>query len=230
MVEAALLELEGVVFDTRELRRLSVRDALVEHGLMVTLDIEAIDGWPTRHAVEASLARQRVPSDPVLVDLVTMRAERAFSSRLATSGAALCPGARQFIESAASATRLAVVSRARRGDADTMLRLASLADAFTTVVTADDLIDGKPSGEGHRLAIERLSRRRTITARQSIALEHGVAGIRAARDAGIRCVAAGVLAAHVAMEADAYVPSLEGVTMRTIEDLIRAGEGEGLPQ
>jgi beta-phosphoglucomutase-like phosphatase (HAD superfamily) len=159
-----------------------------------------------------------------------MRAERAFSSRRATSGAALCPGARQFIENAAGATRLAVVTRARRGDADTMLRLSSLGDAFTTVVTADDLIDAKPSGEGHRLAIERLSKRRTTTARQSIALENGVAGIRAARDATVRCVAIGPLGAHVAMEANAYVPSLEGVTMRALETLIRAGEGEGLPQ
>jgi len=224
MVDAALLELEGVVFETRELRRLSLRDALLEHGLSPAVDHEAIDGWTPRVGVERSLSLQGIKYDEVLIDIVTSRAERAFSTRLATSGAAFCDHARLFIENAAGIARLAVVTSARRGDVDTMLRLASLADCFSVIVAAEDLLDAKPSGEGHRLALGRLGKKRPIIMKRTLALEHGLPGIRAARDAAITCVAIGPLSAHVAMEADAYVPSLAGQTIRTLDHFVQTGE------
>src|SRR3954471_13182467 len=98
MVDAVLLELEGVVFDTRELRRLSLRDALLEQGLAPTIDVDAVDGSTPRGAVERSLALQALEYDDVLLDLLAARAERAFSSRLAASGAAPSDGARALVE------------------------------------------------------------------------------------------------------------------------------------
>jgi beta-phosphoglucomutase-like phosphatase (HAD superfamily) len=224
MVDAVLLELEGVVFDTRELRRLSLRDALIEQGLPPTIGRDAIDGSTPRATVERCLAQQALNHDQVLLDLVASRLERAFSNRLATSGAALSPGAREFVEDAAGSARLAVVTSARRADADTMLRLASLADLFSVVITADDTLDAKPSDEAHRLALARLGRRRPITLTRTLALEHGVSGIRAARRAGLTCVAVGPVAAHVAMEADAFVPTLAGQTIKSIDHFVRTGE------
>lgn len=224
MVDAALIELEGVVFDTRELRALSLRDALLEHGLEPAIERESIDGWPPRISVERSLALQAVKYDEVLVDIVTSRAERAFSTRLATSGAAFCENARMFVENAAGNARLAIVTGARRGDVDTMLRLSSLADYFSVIVAAEDLLDAKPASEGHRLALGRLGKRRPIVLKRTIALEHGLPGIRAARDAGITCVAIGPLSAHIAMEADAYVGSLAGQTLRSLDHFVQTGE------
>lgn len=223
MVDAVLLELEGVVFDTRELRRLSLRDALVEQGLAPTIDHDAADGTP-RAAVERSLALQAADVDPVLVDLLIARAERSFSTRLAASGAALCDGARAFVEDAASAARIAVVTNARRSDADTMLRLASLGDVFSVVVAVDDVLNVDAPHGALRLALGRLGKTRPVTLKRTLALEHGSAGIRAARAAGVTCVAIGPLEAHVAMEADAYVPTLAGHTLRSLDHFVRTGE------
>jgi beta-phosphoglucomutase-like phosphatase (HAD superfamily) len=224
MIDAALLELEGVVFDTRDLRRLSLRDALLEHGLAPSIDHEAIDGWPPRVVVERSLTLQGVKFDEVLVDILTSRAERAFSTRLATSGAAFCENARPFIEHAAGVARLAIVTSARRGDVDTMLRLASLSDCFNVIVSAEDVLDAKPSGEGHRIALGRLGKRRPVILKRTVALEHGLPGMRAARDAGLTCVAVGPLGAHLAMEADVYVPTLAGLTIRSLDHFVQTGE------
>jgi beta-phosphoglucomutase-like phosphatase (HAD superfamily) len=224
MVDAVLLELEGVVFDTRELRRLSLRDALLEQGLAPTIDHDAVDGLTPRAAVERSLALQALEHDEVLLDLLAARAERAFSSQLAASGAALCDGARAFVEDAAGVARLAVVTSARRSDVDIMLRLASFGDCFSVIVAAEDALEQKPSGEGHRLALGRLSKRRPITMNRTIALEHTRGGIRAARNSDITCVAIGPLAAHVAMEADAYVPTLAPHTIRSLDHFVRTGE------
>lgn len=224
MVDAALLELEGVVFETRELRRACLQDALREHGLDLTLDSELVDGFTTRAAAGAALARHDSPDDPVLTDLIALRADREFSSRLAMRGADLRDGARDFIREASATARLAVVTRARRGDVETMLRLSSLAEFFTIVVSADDVLDGKPAGDGHRLALDRLNRQRPIPARAALAIEDGASGIRAARNAGIRCVAVGPLAAYLAIEADAFVPSLNGQTIRSLDQLSQPQE------
>jgi HAD superfamily hydrolase (TIGR01509 family) len=223
MIDAALLELEGVVFETRELRRASLQDALVDHGFASLIDDDAVQGTVPHIAVVAALRRQGAAYDNVLADLVTLRAERAFASRLATSGAALCAGARDFVREAAATVRLAVVSRARRSEVETLLRLASLDEFFAVTITGDDVLDHKPSGDAYRLALQRLNAQRPLDPRGAIALEDGSAGIRAARDAGLRCIALGPMPAHVAMEADAFVSSLEGQTARSLDRISRPG-------
>jgi len=224
MVDAVLLELEGVVFDTRELRRKALRDALLEQGLAPTHDPDRLDGFAPRAAAQAALGHQGIPHDEVLTDLIALRAERAFAASLATGGTALCEGALDFVREAAAVARLAVVTRAKRADAESMLRLASLREFFAMVVSADDVLDTKPSSETHLLAIERLGRQRPLMVGQVIAIEDGEPGIRAARAAGLRCIAVGPLAAHVAMEADAYVALLIGQTIRTLDQLSTPGQ------
>ena len=224
MVDAALLELEGVVFDTRELRRVSLQDALLDHGLASTIDRDRLDGLAPRAAAQAALACQGVARDDVLLDLVAVTAERAFSSRLSLVGAALREGALDFVREASAVARLAAVTRARRADADTMLRLASLTEFFTLVVAAEDVLDAKPAPEGYRVALDRLQRQRTLAPGAVLAIEDGEPGIRAARAAGLRCVAVGPLPAHTAMEADAYVPSLADHTLRGLDQLARPGQ------
>lgn len=224
MVDAALLELEGVVFDTRELRQISLQDALRGHGLASTVDQDHLDGCTPRESAGAALAHQGVEHDEVLLDLVALAAERNFSSRLAVRGAALYEGALDFVREASATARLAAVTRARRADTDTMLRLASLSEFFTLVVSADDVLDPKPAAEGHRLAIERFARRRPLALSATIAIEDGASGIHAARAAGVRCVAVGAIPAHVAMEADAYVSSIAGQTIRALDALTRPGQ------
>lgn len=201
MVDAVLMELEGVVFDTRALRAESLKDGLAAHGL---------DELPA--------------NDVVLRDLVLLRAERAFSARLATVGASLRDGAREFVDAAASQARLVVVTRASRDDAATMLRLSGLGDRFAMLVCAEDAREAKPSSEGHRVAIDRLNRRRPTPLHAILTLEADGAGIRAARGAGVRCVAVGPLPAHVAIDADAYVESLVGQTLRGLDKLSQPGQ------
>jgi beta-phosphoglucomutase-like phosphatase (HAD superfamily) len=224
MVDVALIELEGVLFDTDAQRYESLRDAIAAQGLDIALEPEVVSGLAPRAAVVAALARAGMPADNVLVDLLAVRAERAFTARLAAGGVGMRPGARAFIQLAAGKARLGSVTRAGRGDADTMLRLAGLDTMFTIVVCADDTLDVKPAADGYHLALERLKRQRPFARGAVLALEDGAPGIRAARTANIRCAADGPLPAHVAMEADAYVPSLEGQTLASLDQLSRPGQ------
>src|SRR5262245_56947406 len=224
MVEVVLVELEGVVFETRELRLESLRDALASRGAHATPDPEAVLGLPTRAAVVAALNAADVRQDDVAIDLIVLAAEQAFASRLATGGVNVTRGARAFLERAVSAARVGAVTRLNRADATSLLRLSGLDTIFGAVVCVDDVLDPKPSSEGYQLAIERLSRPQRVARRAILALEDSAPGIAAARDARIRCIAVGDVAAHVAMEADAYVTSLEGQTLASLDQLSRPGQ------
>ncbi len=224
MVDAALVELEGVLFDTRSVRLSSLRTALLTLGIGVALESEVIDGLPARAAAAESLTLGRVVHDDVLLDLVAHRAERTFSETLAEGGARLRGGAGLFVETAAASARLGVVTRLSRATVEALLRLAALDKVFTVMVCADDVLDGKPSPQGYELALERLHRQRPLVRTRALALEDGLLGIRAAHGAGIRCVAVGPLAPHAAMEADAYVESVAEHTVKSLDALSAPGQ------
>lgn len=222
MVDVALFELENVLFDTRELRRLAVTEACAAHGITAPANADVV-GLPTRGAVQELLTVNGVGHDDTLADLIAVRADRAFSARLAERGANLVPGAAAFVARAAGVARLAIVTRASRADAELLLRLSGLDGAFNVIVTADDVLDAKPSPEGYRSALERAGRQRPVRRGAALALEDGLAGIRAARAAGARCIAVGRAPAHVAMEADAYIESLAGASIDALDKLSTPG-------
>lgn len=224
MVDAVLFELEGVVFETGELRLASLRDAVAAQGLELMIDAETVAGLAPRAAIAAVLAYSAVAMDDVATDLLVARAERAFSSRLSSSGIAVRPGAQAFVRATASVAPVGAVTRASRSDSDAMLRLSGLDDVFALCVCAEDALDGKPSPVGYVAAIDRLSRRRTVARGSVLALEDAAPGIRAARAAGVRCVAIGPMSAHVAMEADAYVASLRDQSVASLDQLTRPGQ------
>lgn len=220
-VHALLLELEGIVVDTREPRQLALAEALqAERVHLPTHDSEEGEGVPPRDAALALLSESGVLVDDTALDLIALRAERAFVERI-SAGITLCEGALELITSAEGRARLGLVTRARRDEADIMLRLAGLDDAFEVVVTADDALDAKPSPEIYRLALGRLSKRRALAPARTIAIEDAAWGVRSAKRAGLRCIAVGGLPVHSAMEADAYVPSLAGHTLDSLARLSR---------
>lgn len=224
MVDVALVELEGVVFQTRELRHASLCEAFASQGVDAPVEAETITGLTPRASVVAALAAAQVEADDVLIDLVTLDAERAFSSRLAMGGVSVSPGARAFLENAVASARLGVVSRANRADVEMMLRWAGLEGAFAVMVCGDDTLDPKPSPDGYHLALDRLRRLRPVAPGATLALEDSALGIKAARVAGARSIAVGPIPAHLAMEADAFIPTLEGQSLAALDELTRPGQ------
>ncbi|NUQ13132.1 MAG: HAD family phosphatase, partial [Gemmatimonadaceae bacterium] len=79
----------------------------------------------------------------------------------------------------------------------------------------------KPSPEPYRLALARVQRARARVVRGTVvAIEDGRPGILSARAAGVACVAVGDVPAHVALEADGYVPSIAGLTAERLLSLV----------
>lgn len=223
-----LLEFEGVLVETRAMRREALASALADEGLPSTPDaLDAAAGLPTRVAASVAAALVGHGGDETAAELVALRAERHFAARLG-KGVSLAAGARELVSGAAGVARLGLVTRASRREVEFVLALAGLDAAFECVIAAEDVASPKPSPEGYRRAVERLARRRAVGAAgpgDVLALEDAAAGVRAARAAGVYCVAVGPLAAYEALEADAAVPSLVGHTLTTLAALVGPGAG-----
>ena len=218
MADGVLLDWEGVLADTADARRDALQRALAGEG--IAFDRATYDHLGAGRSVRAaaSILLGARAGDAPLVELVAMRAEREFAARLG-QGFAVDPEASRFAELAQLRAPLVVVTAAARDECDAALRLAGLHDSCAAIVTADDVVGDAPSRESYERAIAHLDRRRPVKRERVVVLAATTPHIRAARDAGLRTIAIGA-PAHVALDADASLPSLEGVTMDAVDALL----------
>ena len=211
-----LFELEGVLADTAVARRDALARSFIDEGLVVPQELlaRAVAGKGVRSATVTVLAELQVTRDDTATDLIALRADRYFSERLG-KGISLARGARELVVALEGRATLGIVTRARRRDAELTLDLAELEGSFASVTTADDVSEQKPSPMGYRAALARLARRGLATA-DTVALEDGSEGIRAAHAAGVRCIAVGDVPAHEAVEAEGGLPPLAGVSVDAV--------------
>src|SRR5215218_8363139 len=223
MADGVLLDWEGVLADTADARREALRSAFSEEG--VTFDDAAFEhlgaGRSTRSAVAKLLGNRA--ADATLAELLALRAERTFAARLA-QGFAIDPAAARFTELAQLRAPLVIVTAAGRAESDAALRLAGLHDSCAAIVTADDVGGEAPAPASYELALAHLGRRRVVKAYRVVVLATTMPAIRAAREAGLRTVAVGA-PAHVALEADAAVASLDGLTLNAVDALLGIAAG-----
>ena len=221
MVDAVLVEFEGVVGDTAGARSTALRESLRDDGIVLS-DNQYEDCCaylPVRSAARAAFALAGRVSDETGIELAAVRAERRFSS-LTQTGMSLVPGARELIESIqVQGRRLAIVTRSARTDVERVLELGGLDHAFEFLIADDDVYAPKPSPAPYIAALERLARRRAVSSRNVVALEDSPAGIRSAKSAGLRCAAVGAMPVHLAVDADALVPSLASLSVASLDAL-----------
>jgi beta-phosphoglucomutase len=109
--------------------------------------------------------------------------------------------------------RLGLVSPAPREDIELTVSELELAGTFNCVVSGQEVSEGKPSPQIYLLAAEKLQ----ATANDCVVVEDSRLGVKAAKAAGMKCLA--VASSHRRenlREADAVVDSLENVDLITL--------------
>lgn len=175
---ALLLDLDGTLVDSEPLHRRGYEAYFAHQGwdvpdLTIFTGRRAEDVFATEPGPWAGL-------DPMAVLEGVLR-------HVPDEAAAALPGARELIEAArVRGTPLAIVTSAGPAWVERSL-VESLGLALTSVdvvVTARDVVDGKPHPAGFALACERLG----VDPAAAVAAEDSPAGVRAALGAGVRHV------------------------------------------
>jgi HAD superfamily hydrolase (TIGR01509 family) len=213
-LRALLFDFDGLIIDTETPSLASWRKLYDEHGQELTLErwsaaIGTVGGFdPLAHLEELA--------GPI--DREAVRARRLEHDLALCDVEELRPGVLDYLEEARRrGLATAIVSSATRRWIDRHLTRLERAEHFDAIVTADgDVARAKPLPVLYLEALAELG----VAADDAVAFEDSPNGVRAAKAAGLFCVAVpnSVTAALGLDEADVVVPSL---TELPLERLLR---------
>jgi beta-phosphoglucomutase len=131
----------------------------------------------------------------------------------AADGSTVTEAVRAAVRHAASLVPVGIVSGAARREIEPVVASAGLTDAFAFLVTADDVVRGKPDPEGYVRALDLLQ----VPAETVVALEDTEAGVASATAAGVRCVGVvGTMGADRLARADELVDRIDVALIRRL--------------
>lgn len=167
--------------------------------------LEHFAGRSDREIVAEAVAATASGGAGMVEALLRQRRERY--SRSVTTTSPVTPGAGELVRWLRSTgVPLGIVTGAQRADVRLVLDGSGLSGAFGALVTEEDVRRGKPDPEGFLLGASRLG----VTPSAVLVFEDSLFGVRAARSAGMTCIAVqGTGSLEVLRaEADALVGSL----------------------
>jgi mannitol-1-/sugar-/sorbitol-6-phosphatase len=204
-MKAALFDLDGTLINS-ERRSLAMWAMLLDsHG--VDHDDVVLRGFMGRRGRDVLAERAHLFPGKQIPDLIAE--VFSFQDHPDLPDIVPVPGAADLVRRvAAYGSPIAVVTSASRDWAEERLAQVGIRDLIRTVVSAEDVTVGKPDPEGFLLAAARF----LLDPAHCVVFEDSIAGITAAKAAGMACV--GVATTHAGTElteADLVVADLTGV-------------------
>lgn len=216
---AIVWDMDGVLVDSGDLHYQAWREVARE-ALGIEMTRERFDEMFGTD--NAGVLRQLFGREPTAVEVERIGGQQDERYReLAVEGVKEVPGAFALLRNcAADGWQQAVATSAPRVTLDLILDRFALREWFAVRVTTEDVPRAKPDPAIFLLAAARLG----IPPERCLVIEDSLNGIRAARAAGMRCLAVTTTHTPEALaEADRIVASLEEVSP---EDLLALLEGE----
>ncbi|HEY3198566.1 MAG TPA: HAD family phosphatase [Nitrospirales bacterium] len=211
MLKAILFDFDGVLVDTEPLHFQAFQKVLASEGIPLSeTDYYAkYVGFDDKGCFQAVFTENGRTVTPETIRGLVDRKAALFLEQLKTN-LVVYPGITDFVTMTAQRYRLAVVSGALRHEIEYSLEVAGIRRQFEQITAAQDVRNGKPDPEGYLHALRHLNRHAPLTAPECLVIEDTVPGIRAAHEAGMRCLAvANTFTPHELSLADAVTSTLE---------------------
>ncbi len=228
-LRAVVFDFDGVIVDSEPLHFRLFQRLLGEEGVELTREqYDAIYlGMDDRECFTEALTRHGktavLPKVPELIE----RKSALLMSTIADH-VPLLPGAVDFVRALATSRPLTICSGALRREIEAILKQAGILSCFAGIISAEDVSHGKPNPEGFTKALALLNRSQNpappIAPASCLAIEDSLAGIEAARAAGMRCLAVANSYPAAALKeagAEAVVAALEDNPMDAVARLFR---------
>ena len=176
-MHALLLDFNGTLSEDEPLLCQIFQELFEEAGRPISEEeyYDRLAGFSDAEIIRMWLGRD----DPALLRRKTAR------YRELADGSTVSEEARSAVRWAAERAVLGLVSGSARAEIEPVLEVAGIRDAFTVVVSVDDIRRSKPDPEGYLLALHLLG----VEAGDAAAVEDSEAGVAAAKAAGLYCAA-----------------------------------------
>ena len=182
MIEAVLWDLDGVLVDTARFHFQAWRQLFDELGRSFGEE----DFRRTFGLRNDLIFRAELPDTSAEEMERLSEHKEALFRRFAAGTVTPLPGALELVLRAGEGgRRMALVTSTPRANIDFVLGQTGLAEAFETIVAAEDVSRGKPDPEGYLLAAGRLG----VPPERCLVIEDAPGGIEAGRRAGMHTLA-----------------------------------------
>jgi len=212
-LEAVIWDMDGVIADTAPYHFQAWRDVFQKRGIEFNLgDFRSQFGQRNdtiiRNAFKGNIS-------PAAVDVIALEKEANYRQRVAPNVKPL-PGAIELIRSLKNCgVKMALASSSPVENIQLVIGSLGIAEYFAATVWGREVAEGKPSPQGFLLAAKKLK----VVPQNCVVMEDSVAGVAAAKRAGMKCVAVtNTNPKEKLSEADLVVDTLESVT---VDDLVR---------
>ena len=208
---AVIFDMDGVMVDTAPQHFAAWRQVFAEMGRELgEEEFRATFGWRNREILQYVLG-DRVSE--VQVEELGRRKEEYYRALL-RGGVEAAPGFMHLLAALRDdGFKIAVGTSAPRQNVELILDVLSIREQLDAVVSGEDVDRGKPDPETFLLAAQRCN----VEPRRCLVFEDAVAGIQAAKAAGMRCIGVGRMDI---VQADLMVDSLTKVTVQVIRSLL----------
>jgi beta-phosphoglucomutase len=219
---AAIWDVDGTLVDTAELHFRAWAELAAEIGKPFTrADFAATFGRRNSEIIRALF--DPAASDAAVADFGE-RKEVKYRAAARREGIALLPGVATLLRGLRDlGWAQAIGSSAPRANLEMILELTGTREFFAVVVTAEDTQRGKPDPQVFQVVADRLG----VSPPRCVVFEDAMAGVEAARAAGMKCVAVRFVGHHPvealrAAGAARVVDSLADLSPAEVQDLINS--------
>ncbi len=225
MLRVIIFDFDGVIADTEPIHLKSFKETLVQLG------VELNDGeYYERYVAfddptffETILRDRGIEFTKRYIGDLISKKSLLYNSYVDDEFSIL-PGVKTLMEECFNRYTLAIGSGAYRSEIEHILRKSSLIDYVELIVAADDVEVCKPDPEVYLKVLSEINSRlrdeKRIESGDCVVIEDTVSGIKAAKSAGMKCLAiTNSHGAELLGEADLVVDTLEGLGLARIEAL-----------
>ncbi len=213
--KAVIWDMDGVIADTAPYHLKAWQEVLQKRGINFTEEDFRHNFGQRNDTIIRNALGKEVSRDEI--DTIAREKEAGFRQKIGQNIKPL-PGAIKLIKSLAErGVKLALASSAPIENIQFLIIGLGVNDYFQTIVTGRDVTEGKPSPQSFLLAAQRLG----IEPKNCIVIEDAVAGVSAAKKAGMHCLAITNTHPRTSLtEADLIVDTLEEVSVNDLEGLL----------
>ncbi len=196
-LKAVLFDFNGVIINDEPLQLELFRRVLSEEGISITEEeymarYLGYDNFKCFRAALTDAGREHLAADlSHVVALIARKTDyylEAINDRFL-----LFPGVTDLVRRLVAMYPMGIVSGAERKEIEYVLARAGIRDCFQTIITSADLNSGKPDPEGYLKLLATLNSLNNfvppILPEECLVIEDSRAGVQAAKNAGMRCLA-----------------------------------------
>jgi HAD superfamily hydrolase (TIGR01509 family) len=181
-IRAVVFDLDGVLVNSAECHRAAFDKVFRQFGIL-DFEYPSYAGHRTREVIENVLRRAGITTCDETVASAAREKSR-LARELLDAEKPLARGCRRVLAEVAQCHRLALATCGSRQSARWFLDLVGSHVIFQSVLTGDDVVNAKPHPEIYLRTVERLG----LDPSECLVVEDSVAGIEAARAAGVKVV------------------------------------------